>query len=61
MAPAPVYEEYPDGPEITETEDPTVEQEEALRAANETGEEEEEEENGDEEEGDENEGGTDED
>ena len=32
-APPMTQEEYPSGPEITETEDPTVEQERALKAA----------------------------
>ena len=62
VLPAPTWDEYPDGPEITEAEDPTVEEEEALRAANDNGEEEDEDEEDDEdEEGEENEGATDED
>ena len=34
-APPPVYQEYPSGPEITEMDDPTVEEEQAFRAAQE--------------------------
>ncbi|XP_025965034.2 radial spoke head protein 6 homolog A-like [Dromaius novaehollandiae] len=55
--PPPVQTEYPSGPEITETNDPTVEEEQALKAAQEealaaAGEEEEEEEDEDEDEDD---------
>ena len=32
-APAPIQDEFPSGPEITEAEDPTPEEEAALRAA----------------------------
>lgn len=33
--PPPVYQEYPSGPEITEMDDPSVEEEQAFRAAQE--------------------------
>lgn len=33
--PPPVYQEYPSGPEITEMDDPSVEQEQTFRAAQE--------------------------
>ena len=57
--PAPdLQTEFPSGPDITETDDPTPEDEAALRAAKEAEEEEEEEE---EDEGDEDEGDDDED
>lgn len=35
MLPPPVQTEYPSGPEITETTDPTVEEEQAFKAAQE--------------------------
>jgi len=55
-APPDIQTEFPIGPEITEIEDPTPEEEAALRAAKEAEEEEEEEEDeGDEDEGDEDE------
>ncbi len=54
IPPAPIQEEFPSGPEITEVEDPTPEEEAALRAAQqeeaEAAEEMEEEEDGDEDE-----------
>jgi len=56
--PPPIQVEFPSGPEISEIEDPTPEEEAAFRAAKEAEEEEEEEED---EEGDEDEGDDDED
>jgi len=54
--PAPaILDEFPSGPEVTEIDDPTPEEEAALRAAKEAEEEEEEEEEEDEELGDEDE------
>lgn len=36
--PSPVYQEYPSGPEITEMDDPSVEEEQAFTAAQEAAE-----------------------